>query len=123
LYYLEHQSLSTFGEELIIDGLQQSPSGGICVRTTERGLPIAVKLDQRELSKAPQELASQILQLCQLAAMRAQVAHRRDLADRGVSSAAINGLKLSSVEELAHAQANLCGDDPDASPDTWMEPV
>jgi hypothetical protein len=60
-------------------------SGGIEVRVTERGLPIALKLEHRALSRAPTQLAHEILSLCQLSALRAQVARRRDLAARGYS--------------------------------------
>ena len=106
-----------------MDGSLSSPSGGIQVRTTERGLPIMLKLDQRELSKPPMQLAQDILLLCQLSAKRMQVARRRGLVARGVSPAAIRGLNLSTEEELARAEAELRDDDPDAPPDTWMHPV
>lgn len=90
---------------------------------TERGLPIALKLDQRELSRAPKQLARDILLLCQLSAKRAQVARRRDLVARGFSPAVVRGLNLSTEEELARAEAELRGDDADGPPDTWMRPV
>jgi hypothetical protein len=106
-----------------MDGSLSSPSGGIQVRTTERGLPIELKLDQRELSKSPTQLARDILLLCQLSAKRIQVARRRGLVAGGFSPTVIRGLNLSTEEELARAEAELGDDDPDDPPDTWMHPV
>jgi hypothetical protein len=101
----------------------RSPSGGIRLRVTERGLPMALKLDQPELSKAPTELAREILLLSQLGARRAQVARRRDLIARGATPAVIRGLNLSTEDGLANAEAELYGEDTDAPPETWMKPV
>ena len=88
-----------------------------------RGLPIALKLEPRELSKAPMQLAREILLLCQLSAARSQVAQRRELVARGFSPAVVHGLNLSTEEELARLEAELFGDDTDGAPDTWMKPV
>jgi hypothetical protein len=106
-----------------MDGSLSSPSGGIVVRTTEHGLPIALKLDQRELSTPPMQLASEILLLCQLSARRMQVARRRDLVARGCSPAVIHALDLSTEEELRQTEAALRGDDSDGAPETWMIPI
>ena len=106
-----------------MDGTLRSPSGGIEVRATTRGLPIALKLDPRELSKAPRDLAHDILSLCRLAAARNQVAQRRELVARGYSPAVVHSLNLSTEQELARIEAEVFGDDPDAPPDTWMKPV
>jgi hypothetical protein len=106
-----------------MDGTLRSPSGGIEARVTARGLPIALKLDPRELSKAPMDLAHDILSLCRLAAARNQVAQRRELIARGYGPAVVNSLNLSTEQELARIEAELVGDDPDAPPDTWMKPV
>jgi hypothetical protein len=106
-----------------MDGSLSSPSGRIVVRTTERGLPIALKLDQRELSRPPMQLAREILLLCQLSARRMQVARRRDLVARGFSPGAVRGLDLSTKEELDQAAAALRGDDSDGVPDTWMTTI
>jgi len=101
----------------------RSPSGGIRLRVTERGLPMALDLERPELSKAPTELAREILLLCQLGAKRAQVARRRELVAHGFTPAVIRGLNLSTEEELANAEVQLYGVDTDAPPDTWMKPV
>jgi hypothetical protein len=101
----------------------RSPNGGIQVRATARGLPIALKLDPRELSKAPNDLAREILLLCQLVAKRSQVEQRRELAARGFSHSVIRSLNLSTEEELARLETELLGEDPDAPPETWMTTV
>lgn len=106
-----------------MQGSQWSPNGGIVVRTTERGLPLAMKLDRHELAKPPTQLAQEILLLCQLSAMRMQVARRRDLVARGFSHAVISGLNLSTEQELADAEAQFCDSDPDDPPDTWMNRI
>jgi hypothetical protein len=115
-----------FGHQLrtiIMDGSLRSPSGVIQLRTTVRGLPVALRLDQRELSKAPTELAHDILLLCQLAGKRQQVAQRRVLIARGFTPAAIQDLNLGTEEELLRAEAEVFGDDSDSAPETWMKSV
>ncbi|WAJ46383.1 hypothetical protein OK015_07920 [Mycobacterium sp. Aquia_216] len=106
-----------------MDGSLSSSNGGIVVRTTERGLPIGLKIYQRELSKPPTQLAREILLLCQLSARRMQVARRRDLVARGFGPNAIRGLDLSTEEALTQAEAELRGEDSDGVPDTWMTPI
>jgi hypothetical protein len=79
-------------------------------------------LNQRELAKAPTQLAREILLLCQLSGKRLQAAQRRDLVDRGVSPAVIRGLNLSTDDEVARIEAQLLGDEDDP-PHTWMSRV
>jgi hypothetical protein len=104
--------------------MKTSPSApsGIQLQADERGLPIALTLDQRALSSPPAELARKILLLSQLAARRAQVARRRDLAAQGYSAATIDGLNLATAHELTCTEAHLCGDDIDGLPDSWLAP-
>ncbi|MET0474472.1 MAG: hypothetical protein ABW001_07495 [Mycobacterium sp.] len=106
-----------------MDELLRSPSGGIRVRTTERGLPVALKLDERELRRPAKELANDILLLCQLSAKRQQVSRRRDLAARGFSAAVIHGLNLCTADDLNRAERRVDGYDEEAEPDTWLGPV
>jgi hypothetical protein len=106
-----------------MDGSLRSPSGGIQVRATARGLPIALKLEPRELSKAPTDLAREILLLCQLAAKRNQVTQRRELIARGASPAVLRSLDLSTEQDLARVEAELFGDELDSLPDTWMKSI
>ncbi|WP_242657369.1 hypothetical protein [Mycobacterium talmoniae] len=89
--------------------------------TTKRGLPTALKIDARELKKSPQQLADEIMALCRLSAMRAQVAHRRDMVERGCSASLIADMKLATEEELANAEEELRGED--ELPASWMRSV
>ncbi|WP_246398094.1 hypothetical protein [Mycobacterium vicinigordonae] len=101
-----------------------SRTGTIAVATTERGLPTALKIDRSELARPPQELAAEILALCRLSALRAQVAYRRGLADKGFSQSTIRELGLPTDEELARAEQELFGDDEDNElPETWMRSI
>ena len=87
-------------------------------------MPVALKLDQCELSKSPMQLAQDILSLCQLSAKRMQVARRRSLVARGFSPVVIRGLNLCTEEELTRAEAALLGEqDPDGPPNTWLNPI
>ena len=100
----------------------RSLTGGIAVTTTERGLPLAVELDQGELDKAPQQLAAEILALCRLAAVRAQVTKRRALLAARVDPAVIRNLQLANEEDLIAAESALAEYD-DEAPGSWMRSV
>jgi hypothetical protein len=104
-------------------GPLRSPSGGIEVRTTERGLPVALKIGERELTRPANELAAEILFLCQLSGRRQQVSRRRELAAGGVSATVIQGLNLATEDALERAEARLHELDEDAEPDTWLGPT
>lgn len=102
----------------------RSRTGTIAVVTTERGLPTALKIDRSELRRPPQDLAGEILALCQLSALRAQFAYRRDLADQGYPASVIRELGLPTEEDLARAEQELFGEDEDDEPPaTWMRSV
>src|SRR3712207_671316 len=99
----------------------RSRTGTIAVVTTERGLPTALRIDRSELARPPHELASEILALCKLSALRAQVAYRNGLAGKGIAPSVIPELGLPTDEDLATAEAELFGeDDDDEPPATWM---
>lgn len=100
----------------------RSRRGTISVRTTERGLPLALRLDAVELQKPPQQLAQDIMSLCRLSAARAQVAHRRELAEKGFSAEVVRSLNLATEEDLTRAEADVFGDDEELPP-TWMRSV
>jgi hypothetical protein len=91
----------------------------ISVRTTERGLPTQLKIGASEMSRAPNDLAREILSLCQLSALRLQVARRRDLLERGFNPVVIRGLNLATEEDLAEAERAALGND-EGPPETWM---
>lgn len=101
----------------------QSASGTLVVKTTARGLPTAIKIDKSELKKPPQQLAADILALCKLAAMRLQVAKRRELVEQGKSITVIRALRLATEEELASAEEEFLGDEDIELPATWMRSV
>jgi hypothetical protein len=100
----------------------QSPGRTMSVRTTERGLPVALRLDPVELEKPPDQLARDIMALCRVSAARAQVARRRDLVERGFSESVIRGLQLATEEELSCAEEEAFGDEEDLPP-TWLKSV
>ena len=100
----------------------QSANRAISVRTTERGLPLALRLDDTALMMQPQQLAREILALCRLSATRAQVARRRELVEKGFDASVIRGLQLATEEDLNRAeQAAL--DDTEELPPTWMRSI
>lgn len=99
-----------------------SRRGTISVLTNERGLPTALKINPRELRKRPQDLADEILALCQLSATRAQVAFRRGLAEQGYNATVIRELGLPTDDDLARAEELVYGDD-DEPPATWTRSV
>lgn len=99
-----------------------SRNGGIAVSTTERGLPVALRIDPRELQKSPELLAAEILALCRLSAVRAQVARRRELLSQNVSPAVIRNLKLANEEDLRIAE-DRAADGDDVLPNSWMRSV
>jgi hypothetical protein len=100
----------------------RSHSGTISVLTTERGLPVALRLDAAELRKPPEQLARDIMALCRLSAARAQVERRRDLAEKGFSAAVIRGLQLATEEDLTRAEQEVLGDE-DELPPSWKRSV
>ena len=99
----------------------RSANGQIAVRTTERGLPLALRLDDAALLRPPQQLADDILALCRLSAARAQVDRRRELTEKGFDATVIRPLGLATEEELARAEDEVYGDDD--VPPTWLRSV
>ncbi|MCV7283238.1 hypothetical protein H7J88_26735 [Mycolicibacterium flavescens] len=97
----------------------RSANGSIAVRTTERGLPVALRLDEAALQKPPQQLAEEILALCRLSAARAQVDRRRALAEKGFDASVIRTLRLATESDLCDAEEQVFGAD-DEIPATWM---
>jgi hypothetical protein len=100
----------------------RSASGTISVLTTERGLPVALRIDAVELRKPPQQLASGILALCRLSAVRAQVTRRRHLHENGYDAAVIRNLALATEDDLARAEQEVAEDEDDM-PISWQRPV
>lgn len=103
-----------------MDGSPRSPGGGIQVRTTERGLPIALARPAQVL-KPPRRLGSDPFAVPALSQTHAGRTapyfdcprfqpHRHPC------------FESQHQEELAQAEAQL-HDDPDGAPDIWMRPV
>ncbi len=92
------------------------------MHTSERGLPLALRLEETELKRPLQQLAAEILSLCRLSAARAQAARRRDLAEKGFDSTVIRTLGLATDEDVIRAEHEALGDD-EGTPPTWMRSV
>lgn len=107
------------GRESVAPRTVISRTGGIAVKTTERGLPTHLKIAASEMSRAPEDLAREILSLCQLSAKRLQVERRRDLLAHGFAPAVIRDLGLAAEEDLDAAEEMARGDT-DGLPETWM---
>jgi hypothetical protein len=93
-----------------------SAGGGIAVVTTERGLPVRLRIETRELSRDSQDLAREILLLCRVSAVRQQATRRRALLDRGFGSSVVDHLRLADDAMLEEAEAAVNSDGP---PLTW----
>ncbi len=92
------------------------------MHTTERGLPVALRLDPVELKKPPTQLADEILALCRLSAARAQVERRRELAEKGYGASVIGPLQLATEDELGRAEDEVLGEENEL-PSTWGRSV
>ncbi|MCZ0914372.1 hypothetical protein O0V02_18445 [Gordonia amicalis] len=82
----------------------RSRSGGLAVRTTAQGLPVAVQIASTELDKHPELLAADILRLCKQAAMSAGIRLRENLLAAGVDRDLVNEMKLPRPEDLSAAE-------------------
>jgi hypothetical protein len=107
-------------DDHMVEKSVRSAGGGVAVVTTERGLPVRMKIDARELTRDAADLAREILLLCRVSATRQQVARRRGLQSGGVDSSVADRLGLASEAELETAEAALYGDS-EQLPDTWLK--
>jgi hypothetical protein len=107
-------------DDHMVEKSVRSAGGGVAVVTTERGLPVRMKIDARELTRDAADLAREILLLCRVSATRQQVARRRGLESGGVDSSVADRLGLASEAELETAEAALYGDS-EQLPDTWLK--
>ncbi|MFL0156972.1 hypothetical protein ACJH41_06410 [Mycobacteroides chelonae] len=101
----------------------RSRTGSISVTTTEQGLPMSLKIDQREMRRPPQALADEILALCKLSALRQQVARRREVLQQPFGAEIVRTLELPTEAELARAEEEVLGQEEDEQPQTWMRSV
>jgi hypothetical protein len=94
--------------------------GTISVRTTEQGLPVAIRVDGDELrSRDPQELARKIVRLCERARTWAGVAKRAELVAAGTSSEIIAAWGLPTQQDLLR-QEQLEEYEFGEAPDSWV---
>ncbi|MDF2825499.1 MAG: hypothetical protein K0R68_2907 [Mycobacterium sp.] len=117
------QQMPPIGEVAGATAMLRSPSGGIRVTTTERGLPVGLEIGHRELARPADELAADILRLCELSGQNLQVSRRRELVARGVSAAVIQGLKLATTDDLKRCAARIIEIEEEAEPDTRSGPA
>lgn len=96
-------------------------SGTITVRTTEQGLPLELRIDERELRYGGRRLAEEILRLCSRSAREAGVRRREELARDGVPEALLDRLGLPTRAQVAAAQ--LAEDEEEPVPRSWMRPI
>ncbi|MCZ8380198.1 hypothetical protein O6P37_15095 [Mycobacterium sp. CPCC 205372] len=97
----------------------RSFDGGVAVSTTENGLPVAIRIEDVELQKPPQELAEQIMALCRLSAVRAQVMRRRELTAAHADAAVLRDLRLATEEDLTQAEEAVARG-ADVLPTSWL---
>jgi hypothetical protein len=94
-----------------------SRGAGKRVKTTRHGLSTQLKIGIRQTSRAPDHAAHEIPSLCPSSATRLQLAHRRDLAERGCTPAVIPNRQLATEEDLDSADDRTQRDD-DGRPET-----
>ncbi|WP_067695652.1 hypothetical protein [Nocardia jejuensis] len=99
-----------------------NPSGSIRVRTTEQGLPLAVKVESAELHRDPTQLAGELLRVCQRAAARAGLAKRKQLEEAGMSAAGLARTGLPTEADVAR-QEIVEEQDYDTEPQSWLRTV
>lgn len=99
----------------------RSRSGAIAVTTTAQGLPLAVRIDESQLAKAPQVLADDVLRLCKQSAMAAGVRLRAQLAASGMSPEVLESLDLPQPDDLARVEQ--ADDATDDAPTSWLRSV
>lgn len=100
----------------------RSRTGSISVVATEQGLPVDLTIDPSELARSPQALADEILALCQLSALRQQVARRRQILGSPYGAEVVRTMELPTEDDLAAAEEAVLGLD-DEPPMTWMRSV
>ncbi|MEU1206781.1 hypothetical protein ABZ412_19675 [Nocardia sp. NPDC005746] len=97
-------------------------TGSIRVRTTNQGLPLAVKVESAELHRDPGQLAGEVLRLCQKAANRAGLALRKQLEEAGVDAAGLARAGLPTEADVAR-QEIVEEQDYDTEPQSWLRTV
>lgn len=99
----------------------RSRSGALAVVTTPQGLPVAIRIDNSQLTKQPQALANEILRLCRQSAMVAGIRLREQMTAQGTASEVIDALKLPRPDDLARAEHH--DDDEADATASWLRSV
>ncbi|WP_019929544.1 hypothetical protein [Nocardia sp. BMG111209] len=94
--------------------------GEIRVTATESGLPMALHVDAAQLRRKPEDLADDLLRLCRLAANRAGLTRRTQLAEQGFAERTLDLLGLPTQDAV---EQNEIGDekDHDYEPRSWLD--
>ncbi|MGO4201451.1 hypothetical protein AB4Z09_06765 [Rhodococcus sp. TAF43] len=92
----------------------------VAVRATEAGLPLDIRIDERELRYGGERLADEILRLCREAAREAGSRRREQLAHDGMPEDVLDRLGLPTREQVAVAQQ---AEDENQAPTSWMRRV
>jgi hypothetical protein len=94
-----------------------SRGAGKRVKTTPHGLSTQLKIGIWQTSRAPDHAEHEVPSLCPSSATRLQLAHRRDVVERGCRPAAIPNRQLATEEDLDSADDRTQRDD-DGRPET-----
>lgn len=98
-----------------------NPAGTVTVRCSDRGLPLEVRLDPRELRYGGGRLAATVLEVGRLAAAEARARRRTELADAGVPPDVLDALGLPTRAALAEAERAADADRLAAT--SWLRPL
>ncbi|MFF0817509.1 hypothetical protein ACFYVR_20430 [Rhodococcus sp. NPDC003318] len=90
-------------------------SGTVTVTATDRGLPLDLRIDPREMRYGGEALAVAILDVGRAATVSARLRRREDLAEAGVPTPVLEDLGLPAPDQSAP--------DPGSVPHTWMKPL
>ena len=96
----------------------RSRSGTIAVTTTPQGLPTSIRIDDAALDRDPAVLGTEILRLCQQAAMAAGIRWREELLAAGVERDVVESMKLPKPDDLARAE--YYDDATSEAPSSWL---
>ncbi|GAB05844.1 hypothetical protein GOAMR_45_00420 [Gordonia amarae NBRC 15530] len=79
----------------------RSRSGSITVTATHQGLPVSIKIADREMRRDMAGLAAELTELCQGAAMVSGIRLRTKLLDEGMDADIVGAMGLPTSDDLA----------------------
>ncbi|MBF6133803.1 hypothetical protein IU501_12425 [Nocardia otitidiscaviarum] len=110
------------GEQGIATFTAATFSGSIKVRTTEQGLPMAIRVNPAELHRDPSQLAAEVLRLCQRSAARAGAERRKQLEEAGVSAETLQLSGLPTEADVARLEL-VEEQEYETEPQSWLGTV